>query len=180
MHLDLKSNIKKYVATELKSYDKNITKATVRTNNRIAKSALTASVKEIRATINIKAKDLKAGSFISKGNFRSPGAAIVSTSKKRGIPLIKYGGRATAKGRVSFAVRKGSRKRLPSAFIVTMPSGHKGIFQRKLKDRLPIRERFGPAAPALIGSRRSFNAIQKHVNLTYNKEFQRNYAFYNK
>jgi len=76
------------------------------------------------------------------------------------IPLIQF--RATGpepsrgKGRGVSATMLGQRKRYPHAFIATVrgalpsgvtSSGHRGVFERKGKERLPIKQLFGPSIP---------------------------------
>lgn len=55
------------------------------------------------------------------------------------VPLVAYPARQTKKG-VSVEVNRGKRTLVKGAFIATMKSGHKGVFQRRGKARLPIRE----------------------------------------
>lgn len=50
-----------------------------------------------------------------------------------------YRYRQTKKG-VSVAINKGKRSFIESAFVATMKSGHRGVFVRKGKGRLPIVE----------------------------------------
>jgi hypothetical protein len=55
------------------------------------------------------------------------------------VPLVAYPARQTAKG-VSVEVNRGKRTLIKGAFIATMKSGHKGVFRRRGKARLPIDE----------------------------------------
>ena len=57
------------------------------------------------------------------------------------IPMrvADYPHRQTKRG-VSAAINRGSRSLIRSAFIATMPSGHKGVFIRRGRKRLPIVE----------------------------------------
>lgn len=55
------------------------------------------------------------------------------------VPLIAYPARQTRKG-VSVEVNRGKRTLLKGAFVATMKSGHKGVFRRSGKARLPIEE----------------------------------------
>lgn len=50
-----------------------------------------------------------------------------------------YPFRATKRG-VSVMINKGKRSLLPGAFVATMASGHRGVFVREGKKRLPIDE----------------------------------------
>jgi hypothetical protein len=55
------------------------------------------------------------------------------------VPLVAYPHRQTKKG-VSVEVNRGKRTLLKGAFVATMRSGHKGVFRREGKARLPIEE----------------------------------------
>lgn len=64
-------------------------------------------------------------------------------SSRRPIPLIDFPGtRQTATGVATRAW--GKPQVLRSAFIATMPTGHRGVFRRSRRTRLPIRELWGP------------------------------------
>lgn len=58
------------------------------------------------------------------------------------VPLVAYPMRQTKKG-VTVEVNRGKRTLVKGSFVATMASGHKGVFQRRGKARLPIRELFG-------------------------------------
>ena len=57
------------------------------------------------------------------------------------LPIIKIDPRAkqTAQG-VSYRGEGGQRKFIPHAFVATLKSGHRGVFKRVGKSRLPICE----------------------------------------
>jgi hypothetical protein len=57
------------------------------------------------------------------------------------VPVAAFPHRQTKKG-VSVAINVSSRKTIRSAFIATMRSGHEGVFVRRGKKHLPIREAF--------------------------------------
>jgi len=58
------------------------------------------------------------------------------------VPLVAYPHRQTRRG-VSVAVNRGKRTLLKGAFVATMANGHEGIFRRRGKARLPIKELLG-------------------------------------
>jgi hypothetical protein len=68
---------------------------------------------------------------------------VVVRSSRRPIPLIEFASvRQTGAG-----VRTGAWGRsqvISSAFIATMPSGHRGVYRRRGPARLPIRQLWGP------------------------------------
>lgn len=55
------------------------------------------------------------------------------------VPLVAYPHRQTKKG-VTVTVNRGKRTLIAGSFVATMKSGHKGVFKRSGKARLPIEE----------------------------------------
>ena len=74
--------------------------------------------------------------------------------RDRPIPLIHFGARGKEPSRgqgrgVSYKIFN-KRRRRRHAFIATMPSGHRGVFERTSKKRLSIIERYGPSVHRLF------------------------------
>jgi hypothetical protein len=167
----LKVSVKADIAAALRSFDlllEDAGKAIPRALNKTATTARAQAAREIRATgYGIKVNEIK--NAISIRRATSAELTAILRVNGRPIPLIKYGAKQTKAG-VSVAVLNG-RKLIKSAFIATMPTGHKGVFlrvgsaaERSLISRgslkitkgkviahrkhgLPIRELFGPAVP---------------------------------
>ncbi len=55
------------------------------------------------------------------------------------VPLVAYPHRQIRKG-VSVEVNRGKRTLVKGSFVATMRSGHQGVFRRRGKARLPIKE----------------------------------------
>ena len=112
------------------------------------------------------------------------------TMKVRGyrIPLIDFQARGPEPSRgkgsgVSYKLA-GSRRRIPTAFIATMPSGHRGVFTRTgTKGRVSksgrrglerIAEKFGPSIAVVFekfapeGSAKASEALVKNVQSQIN------------
>lgn len=94
-------------------------------NHTLAK-AKTAASRDIRSEYNVKAKELKSALAINKAKRTWLEGMLIATGKP--LPLIAFGARQTRRG-VTVDVM-GKRERLPSAFIGTMASGHRGVFAR--------------------------------------------------
>lgn len=58
------------------------------------------------------------------------------------VPLSAYPVRQIKRG-VSVSVNRGKRTRVKGAFIAIMKTGHRGVFMRRGRGRLPIRELLG-------------------------------------
>lgn len=101
---------------------------------RVAKMGATQVVKRAAERIDIPQKFVRERTFA----YQSSGDAVIRV-KSDWISLYKLGARQTKRG-VTVRAR-GSYK---SAFIAGMASGHVGVLKRVGKDRLPIRELYGP------------------------------------
>jgi hypothetical protein len=132
---------------DLREYPKGVTRVMVRALNRGIASANTFMGRAIAGDTGLKVGDIKKALTLRKATWSVPEARL-ATSLKR-IPLIDFGakGPEPSRGRgrgVSYRLQ-GARGRHSSAFIATMGSGHRGVFARRLRARLPIKELFGPS-----------------------------------
>ena len=132
-------------------------KILTRSINKVATKAKTLIIRRVTAELNVKKKHLrnrqKPAVGLKKANYTTL-EAIITISGKR-IPLSRFGARKTKKG-VTYKLTKGRpRKRLRHSFLQVMTSGHRGVYRRKGKSRLPIIERFGPSVPVAMGNIRN-------------------------
>ena len=143
----------KDVSVKIEGLDEITDKKILSAMGRAAKKAGATAVRDMRAeaTKRIRSrKRLKVGIIRKAIALRKPkgGMSILEMGwglDVRGtvVPLIAYPHRQTRKG-VSVAVNVGKRTMVQGAFIATMPkSGHKGIWRRAGKSRLPIVELYG-------------------------------------
>lgn len=129
------------------------------------------------AGYNMKAGDIKAAITLPRRASQDD-LNIELRARGKAIPLIQFGARATKRG-VSVNVKRG-RTTLSHAFIATMPSGHRGVFERvgtmhkrvarhgrRLSSGLPIRELFGPSIKAAFAS----DAVSSEVINTMRARF---------
>lgn len=132
-------------------------KAMVRALNRGINSGRTVMVLRISKDAGLKSKDVRDALKVTPATMTRP-VARLATSMKR-IPLVKFGARgpepSRGRGRgVSYRLQ-GSRGRIPNAFLATMKSGHRGVFVRVAKGRLPVREAFGPSLGRIFAKYRN-------------------------
>jgi hypothetical protein len=111
--------------------------------------------------------------------------ALVCSGKR--IPLVEFSARWSKKNGVTFNLPGSkARGRLPSAFIATLPGGHRGVFQRRpnavhkrrpdgQRTQLPIVEEFGPSMPHVFAKYRPLGeqVALEAVNLNLRKEITR-------
>ncbi len=136
------------VVLAVSEYRRQIPIAMVRAMNRAIGSGRTAIVKEMARDTGLKSKDVRDALVMREASIGRPVASLSAPLKR--IPLIKFGARgpepSRGRGRgVSYNLGAGGRRTLPHAFIATMGTGHRGVFMRRAKGRLPIRELQGPS-----------------------------------
>jgi hypothetical protein len=157
------------------------TKAMVRALNRGINSAKTVMVLRISKDAGLKSKDVRAALPVTPATANRPIARLATNLKR--IPLIKFGARgpepSRGKGRgVTYRIGNSGRQRIPNAFIGTMASGHRGVFVRKAKGRLPIREAFGPSLGHVFAKyRKEAGGIAQEF---FDRNFARELAWYSR
>lgn len=100
------------------------------------------TVRAIARRAAIKQKVVRGDTIVLRATRRQWAGAIRLLGRR--IPIRDLSARQTKKG-VTFRGPGGRRKLIPGAFVATMRSGHTGVFARKGRARLPIRELRGPS-----------------------------------
>lgn len=83
-----------------------------------------------------------------------------------------YPHRQTKKG-VSVAINKGQRTLIRSAFKATMASGHKGVFVRRTKRRLPIAQPVASRPVDALSKRGQAEKVRARGEESFGKAFDR-------
>lgn len=137
--ISVRSDVKKATKALTKAERKIIPAATSSALNKTATTVRRKILKEVSVSTGALQKDLKNNAYIIKSNQRKLWATIVGRPNL--IALAKTGRpKQTPRGA---AAGRGPRRRVyKNTFVATMKSGHEGIFIRKRKTRLPIRELF--------------------------------------
>jgi len=121
--------------------------AIVRALNRSIASAKTAMVREVAKDLGLKASDVRDRIWTNEATLTRLQATLLASPQR--IPLIDFKARgpepSRGKGRGVTAKLPGGAGRYPNAFIATMRSGHRGVFQRTGSRRTPITELHGPS-----------------------------------
>ncbi|MFP5259300.1 MAG: phage tail protein [Acidobacteriota bacterium] len=128
-------------------------KALVRAMNKTARGVRTDISREIRAKVNIKAKDVTQGIKVRFANKNEVAARITISGKRR--PLMLFGARQVRAGVTVQVYKDKGRKLIKHAFIRTV-NGRENVFWRamgangKRVGRTPIVMRFGLALPEMF------------------------------
>lgn len=105
-----------------------------------AKAANTKAASAIAKHTGLRVARVKQNLFYD--NVRVGQYQVNLRASTRLIPLIEFGARQTSQG-VRAAKPWGRSQVFKSTFIATMPGGHRGVFRRVGKRRLPIVEMMG-------------------------------------
>lgn len=176
------AGVKTSLLRELKSAfnetKKQMIKAQVAATNKAANTAVSRTIKLITKAYNIKQKDLRAQITIIKANKNYPSIRIMVSHK--GIPLMDFKPKPNTvaqytrpeKG-VSVEWKRGKRQIIKHSFIAKMKSGHTGVFLRKGKKRLPIKETYGPSAMQLFKTEEAEKELEQLFFERYKIELDR-------
>ena len=137
--------------------------ALARALNRTVASERTAMARDVATDMGIKVGRAREAIKVEKATSARLAARVVSRGKK--IPLIDFKARGPypSRGRgagVQYTMQ-GQRKTWRSSFIATVTragedgqhTGHKGVFFRRGKSRLPIKQAYGPSIAHVFGKR---------------------------
>ena len=125
----------------LRAFPRGWPKAASRAINRTATKARTRITRRLKDATKLRATDIRQRMRLHRAKAARLAASLVILGTR--IPLIRFGARQTGKGVTFRDVLHGGRVLAPHRFIQRMPSGHRGVFRRLHRSRLPIREHYG-------------------------------------
>jgi len=128
--------------------DKALANAARRTINKLIAKGKTNANRRVREIYYIKASDLNRQTKVTRANYSNMEATI--KIKGRRVAVYAFGARQTRTGVTVRIRRDRGRKLIRHAFIATMPTGHIGVFQRKTKKRLPIKQLYSLSAAQMF------------------------------
>lgn len=177
IHVDLRSNLKK-VSADFRALTENIKeKATVRALNRALDQSATAANREIRKVYNLKvavvAKAFKKKYAREKMVYP---VAVLEVSGSR-IGLIEFDAKQVRRG-VSVRVRRGGRRKTrKGAFIATTRSGYTGVFERRGRERYPIKNLKSITLPRAFTNAAVIKAVKQVARESIVKNFKQQLQF---
>lgn len=156
----------------LRSIPRDIPRVLARALNKVAKSTHVKILKRISSEYTVTQRELKKRNIgLRKAHYKNL-KAIIRISGRR-IRLLAFKAKQTQKG-VTYKIKKKGRRKIVYAFLESPPgsgkatmmpgSGHRGVFKRRGRSRLPIVELYGPSVPAI------FQNIQEFTEATFQKE----------
>lgn len=144
------------VGVFLDAFPRETGKAILRALKRGTAAASTHANRVVSADMGLKVGDVRKRIRVVEPNGSTLEGQLRASFRR--VPLIDFGatGPDPSRGRgggVRYRIGTGGRGRSPHAFIATMPTGHRGIFERKTTKRLAIRELFGPSIGRVLSER---------------------------
>ena len=161
-------------------------KAIARAINKAAEKARTEGIKAICGEYAIKPSDVRKTIHIVRARPGNLSAQIISTGGP--IPLIKFhvtprkppakGTKVKDREVVIAGVKFGNAADMPHSFIARMPNGHLGVYSRKSgAGRNPIKQRYGPAVPQMLGNLSVLGYIETRANERLEKELRHQISY---
>lgn len=143
-------------------------RAIARALNRSGASAKTLLARETARDLGLKVSVVKDAIRVFEAN---PGQETVTLfASGRRIPLIQFNARGPepSRGRGRGVSARTPTARYPQAFITTTRSGHRGVFQRASRSRLPVYELYGPSIAHVASKHAEASAARGEEQLIKN------------
>lgn len=162
---------------------KGINRATKNAINRTIASTNKMVHEELKDTYTVKVSEIKHGLVKEDATVSKLSGKVVA----RG-PVLRASGfknNTSVPKEYSASIKRKGKKALPEqAFVAKMPKAkakqnrqHKGIFLRKGKDRLGIRELTGPSISGMAGSKPIRGKVTKAMYKKFNERFDHEVNF---
>lgn len=163
-------------------------KALARAVNRALEGARTDAIKKICAEYSVRPVDVRKTLHIVRATPEKPEAHILSSGSA--IPLIKFRvspskppqqkhKKIGERKNVVAGVKFGTATPFPYSFVAKVGNGHVGVFSRVAGESLPIKQKWGPSVPQMLGSEAVLKYIEEQAKGRLEKELrhQINYLF---
>lgn len=131
-----------------------VEKAASSSISRAATSGTAAVAREVHKEYALGTSDFKKYTKSSQ-RIQKSGDEISVGLSFRGfhIPLIRFNAKITSSGLYRVQVKRNAAgETFRHVFRATMSSGHIGLFERYGTSRLPIKQKFGPSVPQMMGA----------------------------
>lgn len=156
--------------------------AIARALNKTGNSVRAQMAREVAKDMGIKVGAAREAITVVKATPTS--LAVRVTARGRPIPLINFNAKgpqpSRGKGRGVSYTMQSQRKTLTHAFIASVGSGgHRGVFVRSGRRRLPIRELHGPSIARVfgkltpVGERKASEALMSNLTHEIDRELSR-------
>lgn len=165
----------------LRHLPKAAEKAVARAINRALEGARTDAVGKICAEYFVRPIDVRKTLHIVRAKPDRPEARLLSSGGA--IPLMKFrvspkkpprqkGKKSGERKGVVAGVKFGTAVPFPYSFVAKVGSGHVGVFSRVGSASLPIRQKYGPSIPQMLGNETVLKYIEERAKERLEKELR--------
>lgn len=167
----------KEAEARLKQLGARAPRVIARSLNRAGSSGRTAMARAVSQDMKLKVGDVRSRIHILEATSTRLSVTLYASAARLPLILFRASGPEPSRGRGrGVSANLGGRRRYPRAFIATMGSGHRGVFERVARARLPIYELRGPSIAHVfkkheqVGIDRAMAQLAK--NLGHELEFE--------
>lgn len=171
----------KLAQDSLRHIPKAAGKAVSRAINRALEGARTDAIKKICAEYSVRPADVRKTLHIVRAKPEKPEARILSSGGP--LPLIKFrvspskplqqrGKKIGERKSVVAGVKFGTASPFPYSFVAKVGNGHVGVFTRVGKAGLPIKQKWGPSIPQMLGNEAVLRYIEEQAKVRLEKELR--------
>lgn len=168
MSVSIKPDMKTVAAAAylLRDVQNGLPRAIKAASRRTLDTSRSRTVKAVGKDLNVRQRDIyRPGDPRSpvRVNLRDAGGLMKVAGRR--IPLgrfaARWGGRDTP-GATYQISRSGGRKTFAHSFIPQLKTNYRGIFVRRGRDRLPLKEAFGPSVPQVAENQPEVQSLLDH------------------
>lgn len=176
MQIDIKISNVDEIKMKLGNMGKQAPKVVSRVINRVITNVKKNISIEVRKRYVVKTEDIKKTLSSSKATSTKLSAYVKSEGTR--IPLYKFSvspGEPRPKNppkSFKAKVLKSSGLKPLDGFVAKMKSSHVGLFERLGKERLPVKELYGPSIPQMVGNKEVWKNIESEANKTVEKRMK--------
>jgi hypothetical protein len=167
MQITLNTESLKRIEKLLEKTPKDIPKALSRAVNEAANKGKTMVSRTVRASYNVKAKEIAATLSVVRSSPGTLSAYLNYRGMKFPLKRFQAGGKSSRKGPVTIQELRGKRTTLAEAFNVDKFGGN--IFVRTSKKRFPLKQLMGLSVPAMVSGQRLNKQVEDVVQKTFNE-----------
>lgn len=161
-------------STALEQLGKRGLVAIARGINRTGASERTAMARAVAADMGLKVGKARDAIQVEKASASTLEGRVVARGKR--IPLIDFKARgrypSLGKGKGVTYTMQGQKKTWQSAFIAIVGDGHKGVFFRVGRKRLPIKQAYGPSIARVFANLLPVGAAARTESLAKNVQHE--------
>lgn len=175
----------RYIEKRLETLESKAPIVLIRAVNRAANAAKVQIAKEVNSKYQISSAKVRSTLDIKKANRGNLVAEVKSEGKNIGLYKFKVSPKTKVRRGKSKVYRasvkkEGGYKELsgkPKPFVAEMKNSHMGVFVRKGRSRLSIKELYGPSVPQMIKNEEIMDSIEKRTSEVLNKRIDHEISY---